>query len=175
MDHVELVAYDPAWPAMFDTEALLLRAALPPAFILRMEHFGSTAIPGIEAKPIIDILIAVASVTEARRIAPPVLEAMGYAFWAENPKPDRLFFVKGLPPSAPRRTHHVHMTEPDGEIWQRLCFRDLLRGDPAERDAYQALKHQLAVKFREDREAYSAAKTDYVTAAVERAKARFTP
>ncbi len=158
---------------MYDAEAERLRAALPEGFILRMEHFGSTAIPGIAAKPVIDVLIAVASLAEAREVAPPRLEAMGYAFWADNPKLDRLFFVKGLPPSAPRRTHHVHMTTPEGEIFQRLCFRDLLRADASERDAYAALKHKLALRHREDREAYTVAKADYVNAAVARAKDRF--
>ncbi|MEI6162193.1 MAG: GrpB family protein, partial [Roseococcus sp.] len=107
-DEVELVAYDPAWPALYLAEATRLRAALTPGLILAMEHFGSTAIPGMPAKPIIDILIAVPSVEAARARAVLPLQALGYAFWAENPKRDRLFFVKGLPPSAPRRPHPVH-------------------------------------------------------------------
>ena len=160
---------------MFEAEAGRLRAVLPPGFILRMEHFGSTAVPGIAAKPVIDILIAVASLAKAREVAPPRLKTMGYAFWADNPKPDRLFFVKGLPPSAPRRTHHVHMTTPDGEMFQRLYFRDLLRADAGERDAYAALKHELALRHREDREAYTDAKAGYVNAALQRAKDHFKP
>jgi len=126
-----------------------------------MEHFGSTAIPGLAAKPVIDILVAVRSIAEARERAVVPLTALGYAFWADNPKRDRLFFVKGLPP-APRRTHHVHMTEPHGEMWQRLRFRDHLRAHPEARDAYLALKLDLARRFPEDREAYTEGKQGFV-------------
>lgn len=162
MDEVELADYDPAWPALYAAEAARLREALPPGLIRAMEHFGSTAIPGMPAKPIIDILVAVPSIAEAREAAVRPMEALGYAFWAENPKRDRLFFVKGLPPSAPRRTHHVHMCELGGEMWQRLVFRDVLRADAEEAARYAALKRELAVRFREDREGYTEAKAGYV-------------
>ncbi len=119
MDEVQLVDYDPRWPAMFLAELERLRAALPPGLIVAAEHFGSTAILGMMAKPIIDILIAVASLDDAIRRAVRPMEALGYAFWSDNPKRDRLFFVKGLPPAAPQRTHHFHMTEPGGEMWLR--------------------------------------------------------
>lgn len=164
MDEVALAEYDPAWPAMYEAEAARLREALPLGLILVMEHFGSTAIPGLIAKPVIDILVAVPSVEEARRLAVAPMEALGYAFWADNPKRDRLFFVKGLPPSAPHRTHHVHMTEPDGEMWRRLAFRDHLRRHPGEAARYAALKRELAARHREDREAYTEAKSAYVEA-----------
>jgi len=123
---------------------------------------GSTAIPGIVAKPIIDILVAVRSVNDARSRAVVPMEALGYAYWADNPKRDRLFFVKGLPPSAPHRTHHVHMTEQDSEMWRRLLFRDYLRDHPDEAARYAALKRDLAARHRADREAYAAAKSAYV-------------
>lgn len=164
MDEVALAEYDPAWPGMYEAEAARLRAALPPGLILAMEHFGSTAIPGLVAKPVIDILVAVPSVEEARALAVAPMGALGYAFWADNPKRDRLFFVKGLPPTAPHRTHHVHMTERHGEMWQRLAFRDYLRGHPEEAARYAALKHELAARHREDREAYTEAKSAYVEA-----------
>lgn len=171
-DEVELVAYDAAWPALYLAEAARLGAALPPGLILAMEHFGSTAIPGMPAKPIIDILMAVPAVEAARASAVLPLGALGYAFWSENPKRDRLFFVKGLPPSAPRRTHHVHMCEAGSEMWQRLLFRDHLRTHPEEAARYAALKHGLAARHREDREAYTAAKTDYVEAVLAMARGR---
>lgn len=169
MDEVELIPYDPAWPALYDAEAERLRSALPAGLILAMEHFGSTAIPGMPAKPIIDILMAVPSVEAARCIAIRPMEAMGYAFWAGNPKQDRLFFVKDLPPAAPRRTHHVHVCEAGGEMWQRLAFRDHLRENPAEAQRYAALKRELAARHREDREAYTAAKAGYVEEVLARA------
>lgn len=172
MDEVELVAYDPAWPTLYALEAERLRAALPPGLILAMEHFGSTAIPGMPAKPIIDILAAVPSVEAARHVAPGPLAALGYAFWAENPKRDRLFFVKGLPPAALRRTHHLHLCEAGGEMWQRLVFRDVLRNNTAEAQRYAALKHALAAAHREDREAYTDGKTAFVAATLAMAARR---
>jgi GrpB-like predicted nucleotidyltransferase (UPF0157 family) len=84
-------------------------------------------------------------------------------YWAENPKPDRMFFVKGMPPYGERRTHHVHITEPDGEMWQRrLAFRDYLRANPDEAGRYEALKHDLAERYATDREQYTDAKTEYI-------------
>ena len=154
---------------MYAAEAARLRAALPPGLIRDTEHFGSTAIPGMPAKPIIDILVAVGSIEAAREAAVRPMEALGYAFWAENPKRDRLFFVKGLPPSAPRRTHYVHMCELGGEMWRRLVFRDFLRADAEEAGRYAALKRKLAVRFREDREGYTEAKAGYVEGVLVRA------
>lgn len=171
MDEIHLVAYDPAWPLMYAAEAARVAAALPPGLVLAMEHFGSTAIPGMLAKPVIDLLVAVRSVEEARETAVGSMEALGYAFWADNPRRDRLFFVKGLPPAARQRTHHVHMTEMDGEMWRRLLFRDYLRTHPEEAQRYAALKQRLATRHREDREAYTAAKARYVEEVMAKASA----
>ena len=133
--------------------------------IVGIEHFGSTAVPGLAAKPIIDILIAVRSLARAKiTMIEPIL-ALGYVYWSENPKTDRMFFVKGMPPYGERRTHHVHITEPDGEMWQRrLAFRDYLRANPDEARRYEALKRDLAARFPADREAYTGAKTGTVEA-----------
>jgi GrpB-like predicted nucleotidyltransferase (UPF0157 family) len=165
VDDVEIVPYDPTWPALFAAEAERLRSALDPDQVLGIEHFGSTAVPGLAAKPIIDILIAVASLPIAKATMVEPILALGYVYWAENPKPDRMFFVKGMPPYGERRTHHIHITEPDGEMWRRrLPFRDHLRADPDEARRYEALKRDLARRYPADRERYSDAKTDYVEA-----------
>ena len=164
-DDVRIVPYDPRWPAMYEAEAARLRAVLDPAQVVGMEHFGSTAVPGLAAKPIIDILIAVRSLAVARATMVAPIADLGYAFWPDNPKPDRMFFVKGMPPFGRRRTHHAHITEPDGEMWRRrLPFRDHLRANPAEARRYEALKHELAERHGADREAYSEAKTAYCEA-----------
>ncbi|MBL8709115.1 MAG: GrpB family protein [Rhodospirillaceae bacterium] len=168
MDEIELVAYDPRWPRLFAEEETRLRRALDPKLILDIQHFGSTAIPDLSAKPIIDILIAVPSLGAARESFVAALDTLGYAFWADNPKQDRLFFVKGLPP-APARTHHVHVAEPDAEPWRRLPFRDYLRTHPEAADQYETLKRSLAARYREDREAYTAAKEDFVREILARA------
>jgi GrpB-like predicted nucleotidyltransferase (UPF0157 family) len=169
MDKIELTNYDPRWPILFEQEAVRLRAVLDPSLIAGLEHFGSTAIPGVAAKPIIDILIAVRSLAQARVAFVEALQKLDYVYWAENPKQDRMFFVKGMPPFGERRTHHVHVTEPDGEMWQRLAFRDYLRGHPDEAAVYVQLKRRLAAENQDDREAYTVAKSAYVEAIMRKA------
>jgi GrpB-like predicted nucleotidyltransferase (UPF0157 family) len=105
-----------------------------------VEHFGSTAIPGLSAKPIIDILIAVRSSAVAQATVVEALRNLDYVYWADNPKKDRMFFVKGMPPFGSKRSHHLHITELDGEMWQRLAFRDYLRAHLEEAEAYERLK-----------------------------------
>jgi|SRR5580658_8776075 GrpB-like predicted nucleotidyltransferase (UPF0157 family) len=163
MDDVQIVPYDPEWANLFAVESERLRAVLDPELVLDIEHFGSTAVLGLAAKPIIDILIAVRSLAQAKATIIQPIIALGYVYWAENPKPDRMFFVKGMPPYGERRTHHVHITQPDGEMWRRrLPFRDYLRANPAEAQRYEALKRDLAARYPADREQYSDAKTEYV-------------
>jgi GrpB-like predicted nucleotidyltransferase (UPF0157 family) len=162
MDEVELVPYDPRWPLLFDAEAKRLRAALDPRLIVGLEHFGSTAIAGLSAKPIIDILIAVSSLAAAQAAFVEALRSLDYVYWPDNPKKDRMFFVKGMPPFGVKRSHHVHVTEPHGEMWQRLAFRDYLRAHREEAATYERLKRRLAAKHRTDREAYTEAKSAYV-------------
>jgi GrpB-like predicted nucleotidyltransferase (UPF0157 family) len=132
--------------------------------VFGLEHFGSTAIPGLAAKPIIDILIAVRSLADARATFVSALRKLDYVYWADNPKRDRMFFVKGMPPFGSGRSHHVHVTEPDGELWRRLAFRDYLRVHPEEAAIYEQLKRRLAAEHPTDREAYTDAKSAYVEA-----------
>jgi GrpB-like predicted nucleotidyltransferase (UPF0157 family) len=169
MDEIEIVAYDPRWPGLFAEEAARLRAVLDPALIRGLEHFGSTAVPGLAAKPIIDILIAVTSLADARAGFMGPLEDLDYVFWPDNPKTDRMFFVKGMPPYGARRTHHVHITEPAGEMWQRLRFRDYLRAHADEAQRYEHPKRELAIAHRADRDAYTDAKEDYIAGVMAKA------
>jgi GrpB-like predicted nucleotidyltransferase (UPF0157 family) len=169
MDDVEIVDYDPRWPSLFDEEAERLRAILNPTLIVGLVHFGSTAVPGLSAKPIIDILIVVRSLAGAQATFVEALRALDYVYWADNPKKDRMFFVKGMPPFGSRRSHHVHATELHGEMWQRLAFRDYLRAHPKEAAAYARLKRRLAIEHRTDREAYTDAKSAYVETVMRKA------
>lgn len=123
MDEVVIVEYDPNWVPLFDQEVARIQAVLDRDLITRIEHFGSTAVPGLAAKPIIDLLVGVSSLAEAKQVAVSQLEHLGYAYWFDNPDPQRMFLVKGLPPNSPR-THHIHMVEPDSVLWERLLFRD---------------------------------------------------
>ena len=169
MDTVEIADYDPRWPALFEQEAKRLRAVLDPSLIVGLEHFGSTSIPDLPAKPIIDILIAVRSLTDAQASFVEALRTLDYVYWADNPKQDRMFFVKGMPPFGSRRSHHVHVTEPDGEMWQRLAFRDYLRTHPEEVRTYERLKKRRAAEHPTDREAYTDAKSAYVETVMRKA------
>lgn len=169
MDDIILVDYDPRWPTLFQEEDKLLRSILDNDLVIRIEHFGSTAIPGLSAKPIIDLLILTPSLDEAKRRAVGPLEAHGYSYWRDNPDPHHMFLVKGLPPNGPR-THHIHMVEADSPDYrcegfafaERLLFRDYLRTHPEELQRYAAVKKELARKHPTDREAYTDSKGEYV-------------
>lgn len=96
MDEIVIVEYNPNWPLLFEKEATRLREILD-GVIVSIKHFGSTAVPGLASKPIIDMLVGVRSLAEAKQGAVPRLESVGYSYWCDNPDPNRLFFVKGLP------------------------------------------------------------------------------
>jgi len=161
-DAIRIVDYDRAWPRLFQAEHDQLVEALSGEAVIAIEHFGSTAVPGLAAKPVIDILVAVPDLAQARAAFPDRLASLGYRFWADNPKTDRLFFVKGLPPEGAGRTHHVHVTQTDGEMWHRLAFRDFLRANPTEAAAYAVLKRQLAAELGSNRDAYTDAKEAFI-------------
>src|SRR5436305_6361661 len=152
MEEIRVEPYDPSWPAKFAAEReLVLGCFITPP--LGVEHIGSTAVPGLAAKPVIDIQVLVTDLRHGQE-AIPDLEATGYSYWRGNPDTSKLFMVKGLPPAAPQRTHHLHVYADAAEFDRHLCFRDRLRADPDLRDAYQMLKLRLAAEHRDDREAY---------------------
>ena len=161
MDEVVIVEYNPNWVFLFEQEAASIQRVLDGSLIARMEHFGSTAVPGLAEKPIIDLLIGVRSLAEAKRVAVSQLNRLGYAYWVDNPEPQRMFFVKGLPPNSPR-THHIHMVEPNSLLGERLLFRDYLREHLDEAARYVQLKYNLAQHFSSDREAYTIRKAEYI-------------
>lgn len=162
---IELHEADPAWPAAFAAERDLI-APLFPVPPLLIEHMESTAIPGLPAKPIIDIIVLVDDL-EAARPALPALEATGYSFWAANPDKCKFYLAKGLPP-APHRTHHLHIHADEAEVRRHLIFRDHLRANPQAVADYLSLKADLATRFRDDREAYSRGKTAFIDTLVDR-------
>jgi GrpB-like predicted nucleotidyltransferase (UPF0157 family) len=163
-DRIDLVDPDPCWPHQYDAEAAALAAVLPQVPGLRLEHFGSTAVPGIRAKPVIDILVIHPEPRHWTRLVDPVL-SLGYIYWAENPRTDRMFFVKGMPPYGSCRTHHLHVRIP-ADAAAELAFRDRLRSDDALARRYERLKEELAARYPTDREAYTGGKTVFVAAAL---------
>ena len=171
-DEIEVVDYDASWPRLFEEERAVLERHLPADQVLGIAHAGSTAVPGLAAKPIIDIFIAVSGIDCAKATLVAPIAAAGYVYWAENPDSSRMFFVKGMSPYGQRRTHHVHVLEPASEHWQRVfAFRDYLRSHPDEAQRYQLLKRDLALRHRSDREAYTRAKDAYVLRVAEMARA----
>ncbi|MCL4827001.1 MAG: GNAT family N-acetyltransferase [Caldilinea sp.] len=147
---VEVVPYDPDWRQRFETEAAAVRAALGDA-LLGVEHIGSTSVPGLPAKPIIDMMPLVRDVREVdRRIS--AMAAAGYTPRGEFGLPGRRYFVKG---PAHARLVHCHIYAADNpEVERHLAFRNYLRTHPAERDAYAQLKMQLAQAHPTDIVAY---------------------
>lgn len=167
MDEVIVVDYDPAWPCLFVQEAEVIQKTVGDALVA-VEHVGSTSIPGLAAKPVIDILVGVMSLAAGASVSP-ALEALGYENRGENGIPGRLFFRKG--PMQYQRTHHLHMVETDHEQWtMMLTFRDYLRAHPDDARHYEALKRSLAVQFRDNRRAYTDGKEDFVKAVLKKAR-----
>ncbi len=169
IDEVVIIEYDPSWALLFEQESARIQAVLDRDLIACIEHFGSTAVPGLAAKPIIDLLVGVSSLAEAKQVAVSQLERLGYAYWFDNPDPQRMFFVKGLPPNSPR-THHIHMVELDSVLWERLIFRDYLCKHSDEVARYAQLKRHLAQCFLSDREAYTKGKAEYIEFVMQKAR-----
>jgi ribosomal-protein-serine acetyltransferase len=152
---VEIIDYDPAWPAAFETERERLAPLLEGAEI---HHFGSTAVPGLAAKPVIDMIVLVGDL-DAPIAA--LVESAGYQFpRAYNATLAHRRFL--CYPTAAHRTHHLHLVDDREEFDRRLRFRDRLRADPALARGYATLKHALAERYRDDREAYTDAKAAFV-------------
>jgi GrpB-like predicted nucleotidyltransferase (UPF0157 family) len=158
-DELQLVRVSPEWATRFSSESGRLSAALGSA-ALDIQHVGSTAIPGISAKPILDIAIAIRSYEGGHALVPR-LEALGYRYRGENGIPRRHYFVLG----APRRTHHVHVLEHDSAQWRRhLTFRDWLLGSPAEADRYSAFKARCMAQASGCRAEYQRLKASFIEA-----------
>jgi GrpB-like predicted nucleotidyltransferase (UPF0157 family) len=177
-EDVALVPYDPRWSDWFRREKAHLLACLPNELIRRIEHFGSTAVPGLAAKPVVDMLVEVTDLTATRARIAPVLEAQGYDyFWrpthGDNGPPYYAWFIKRDPDSG-ARTHHLHMVESHFiEHWDRLLFRDYLIQHPLVAAEYARLKVQLASAYPNDRVAYTAGKTDFIVRVTDQARQFF--
>jgi len=150
---------------MFEAERAVIERQLDGYVVGGIEHVGSTSVPGLPAKPVIDIMVGVASL-EAAWPAVPLLEPLGYGYFPY--KPDVMhWFCK---PSPELRTHHIHLIAFQSRTWlERLAFRDRLRADPDLHAAYASLKRELAERHRDDREAYTADKAGFIEAVVVRA------
>jgi GrpB-like predicted nucleotidyltransferase (UPF0157 family) len=165
---VVLVSYDSQWPREFQDEKKRLIDVFGDE-IVAVEHFGSTAIPGMVAKPIIDINVAIPSLEDAHRYIAG-LQTMGYEHMPDRWFDDRYFFPKG---PEELRTHHLNLVEITSDTAWRypLLFRDYLRTHDNEREKYATLKRKLAARYENDREKYTEAKSDFIKGIIQKALA----
>ncbi|WP_263995406.1 bifunctional GrpB family protein/GNAT family N-acetyltransferase [Mycobacterium yunnanensis] len=157
---MQVTPYNAAWPGKFAEQRDQLETILQPWLYGPVEHVGSTAVPGLAAKPIIDIAAPIRSLAQARH-AIPVLGRAGWLNWPSDPNSTwRLWFLR---PQPENRTHHLYLIQHDDPHLRELTtFRDRLRQDALARDSYAELKQQLAQQYRTDREGYTKAKSRFV-------------
>jgi GrpB-like predicted nucleotidyltransferase (UPF0157 family) len=155
---IELSEYDRRWPGLFERERTALQGAIGGWASGGIHHVGSTAVPGLEAKPVIDILVGVEGLEVSRACFEP-LAGLGYLYAPYRSK-EMHWFCK---PHPSRRTHHLHLVPTGSDRFaDELGFRDRLRADPDTARAYAKLKRELATRFRDDREAYTDAKREFI-------------
>ncbi|HUT27597.1 MAG TPA: GrpB family protein [Methanomassiliicoccales archaeon] len=154
MEDIELLPHDPHWTSMFSEERDRLLSALG-EMVRGIDHVGSTAVSGLVAKPIIDIMVSV-EILHLGTVKE-ILEDVGYLHVPIDER-GRLFFRKGMP-----RTHHLHVVRRGSwEYWKHIFFRDRLVDNRDETREYAALKMGLAERFHHDREAYTKGKEDFI-------------
>lgn len=155
---VHVVHYDPLWPDEFEREKARLGPLLAPWRSGPIEHVGSTAVPGLCAKPVIDIMVGVKTLADSEP-AKDILREAGWQY-ADYKTDIMHWFCK---PSFAMRTHHLHLVPHERALWrERLAFRDLLRRDSNVAHEYATLKQELARRFEFDREAYTEAKHPFI-------------
>jgi len=157
---IYLAAYDPNWAKLFQIERQEILAAIG-QYVAKIEHIGSTSIPDLCAKPVIDILVGVHRLADFDELAIEKLTSQGYEYVEKYNQlmPERRFFQKSN--QAGMRTHQIHLVQIDGDFWHRhLLFRDYLRSHPEEAKQYQKLKQALALKYSDSNE-YAGAKTEF--------------
>lgn len=163
-DPIIVVNYDPNWSIQYEQEKIQIIKALD-GKIVDIQHIGSTSVPGLAAKPIIDILLGLEIPPKPDQISS--LEALGYLYLGEFGIPGRHYFRRGMP-----RTHQIHAVQVDSEFWKtHILFRDFLRTHPEAAQEYEALKRHLAVEFRYERDRYTDSKAPLINQLLVQAKA----
>jgi len=167
-DPIVIADYDPGWPAIFERERDVLKSYLGD-LVVEIEHIGSTAVPSLGAKPIIDIMPGVVSLDNADKCVP-ILEAHGYNYkpHLEESFPRRRYLNKlenGI------RKVHIHIVETDSDFWRdHLLYRDYLRDHPDVAQKYLELKRELAEEYREDWDSYCDSKSEFINSIMEIAR-----
>ncbi|MDP4709268.1 MAG: GrpB family protein [Rickettsiaceae bacterium] len=157
-DSITLLKYDPKWPLKFEKEKKFLMNIIGQWLCGSIEHVGSTSVAGLIAKPVIDIMFGVRSL-EASHPAIETLKKNGYNYFPYK-KAVMHWFCK---PSPEFRTHHLHLIPFESDLWkERIKFRDILRSDSQIANEYAELKKELAILYKEDREAYTERKWPFI-------------
>ena len=167
---IVIVGYDSEWPAMFEKERARILSVVGDR-VVALEHIGSTAVPGLAAKPIIDMLAIVESMSDSLDCVEPLRKLRyEYHFWPEYP--DRCVFMDGSVGAAP---HHLHITEFESEFWRdKVLFRDFLRVHPEVAQEYARVERELAAEHGADRdkyEEYTEAKSGFIESVLAKAHA----
>ena len=162
---IVIADYDPRWPAMYTEESARVHDAIG-EWLVGIEHVGSTSVPGLAAKPTVDIMPGLRSLGDSPHIVEP-LQRLGYRYYPEHETvmPERRYFA--LPAGDEhrgRRRFQLHIVETTSAFWRRhLAFRDHLRAHPETAAEYAALKRRLAAEYGSDRVGYTGAKTEFIT------------
>lgn len=164
-EQIHISTYDSTWPYRFEEEKKKIEKTLGLWIVGGVHHVGSTSVPGLSAKPIIDIMVGVKNLEEAK-FCINLLATIQYQYFPYKSEMMHWF----CKPSLEHRTHHLYLMDPISKAWtERLAFRDYLRVHPETRQAYEILKIALAEKFRDDREAYTEAKTEFIQRTIQKA------
>ncbi|MBD1393454.1 GrpB family protein [Mucilaginibacter glaciei] len=169
---IEISPYSNNWPVLFEKEKSLIIETIDPDLFSRIEHFGSTSVPGLSAKNTIDILMELEFDEEKNQRLIQQLATLGYEFnWQNEGGNTHMVFVKGYNVLNPKtQTYHIHAGPKTHPVWDRLLFKDYLIKHPETAVAYEKLKLKLSAEFKSERVAYRIAKTEFVNDITGKAK-----
>ncbi|HTD41904.1 MAG TPA: GrpB family protein [Mucilaginibacter sp.] len=172
---VEISPYNNDWPQLYEMEKKLIADTLEEGMTSRIEHFGSTSVPGLSSKDTIDILMEVEFEEDKNQRLIEFMKRLSYDFnWQNEGNHSHMIFLKGYDLSGQKQqTFHIHAGPKDHPIWDRLYFRDYLIKHPEIAMEYETLKKKLAEKYKHDRVAYRVAKTEFVKEITDKAKNYF--
>jgi len=161
---IEISQYDPNWPNVYEAERKRIEKNITTTLYSRIEHFGSTSVPGLSSKNTIDILMAVEFDDTHNHKLIEQMKNIGYDFnWQNEGGNPHMVFVKGYDPERPnQQTYHIHAAPQDHVLWNRIHFRNYLIAHPKVAKAYEDLKRSLANKFKHERVEYRIAKTEFI-------------
>jgi GrpB-like predicted nucleotidyltransferase (UPF0157 family) len=169
---ITLLPYDPSWPIRYGELETLLERSLPRGLWTRIAHIGSTSVPGMSAKPIIDIQVEVISSDRVRREVVPIMRDLGYEYiWRPTMGEQAPFYAWFIARNATgQRITHVHMVEPDAASEDRIRFRDFLRSHPQVAQRYEQLKLDLFEAHPLDRAAFTRGKSEFIASILHQAR-----